>query len=133
MGRLSQTLSQPIRCPGRRDVSYYASKASPSSAPSLSAHHTNVFHQYSHGVYSPVPFSPVNVDIWRKWVIQTPSWTCGLSACAPCWGGAAPKLTGLHPVKPVLSQSRGQVESRCWSDRSRNKSRGETVEADAEE
>lgn len=33
MGRLSQIQSQPIRCPGRRDVSYYASKASSSSVP----------------------------------------------------------------------------------------------------
>lgn len=102
----------------------------------LSVHHTNVFHQYSKQsgcIFTCSFFLPVNLDIWRKWVIQTPSWTCGLSACAHCSGGAAPKLTDLRPVKPVPSQSPEQVESRCWSDRSRNKSRGETVEADAEE
>lgn len=95
----------------------------------LSQYHTNVFHQYFNMrstlqrlVYMGVSkclcvLFPMNVDILRKWVIQTLSWICGLSVCARCSGGAAPRLTGLRPVKPVLSLSPGQVESRCWSDR----------------
>lgn len=115
MGRLSQTLSQPIRCPGKRDVSYYASKATsdrliaycvPSSLLSLISLHAYVF-----------VFFTVTVDISKKWVIQTLSWTCGLSACALCSGGAAPRLTGLRPSKAAPNLSHEQLESPCWSDK----------------
>lgn len=62
-------------------------------------------------------FFSVNIDILRKWVIQTLSWIWGPNVSGPCSGGAAPRRTGLRPVKHATNRSPERVESHCWSDR----------------
>lgn len=70
----------------------------------------NFFFQTS---VSPNHLVLLSTDILKKWVTQTPSWTCGPSVSARCWDGAAPRPTGRRPVKHVMSQSLGQVASPC--------------------
>lgn len=67
----------------------------------------------SHPVSVQFFFLPVKLDIWRKWVIRTPSWTCAPNASGPCLGGAAPRPTALRPRKRVKSPSRAQAGSPC--------------------